>query len=516
MKIQRTKNAGRNMMFGTLQKVYQIIMPFIMRTVMIYYMGISYAGLNNLFTSILQVLNLAELGIGAAMTASMYEPIASDNREQICALMNLYKKAFRWIGTIILILGVIILPFIPKMISGGVPEELNLYILYLMYLTNTVMSYWLFAYKNSLIYAHQRIDIHSKVMLLTNTIQYILQLYILIVLKNYYLYLGASIFSQILTNILVARNVDSMYPHYKAKGRVDENTLYEIKKKIKGLITNKIGSTILISADSIVISAFMGLSILAIYQNYFFIISSIIAIMYIIYQSCLAGIGNSLIVESPKKNFEDFKTMTFSILWISTLCCSCFMCLFQPFMKIWMGEEYLLPYSMIICFCIYFYVFQIDQLIGTYKDAAGIWYSDRFRPLITAVINLVMNIILINFIGLYGVILSTVFSLILVGVPWMTNNLFKNIFKEEDSFIYLITLLRYAITSIIVISIPTIICSKIEDIGVNTLILKLIICICVTNIINVLIYYKSNEFVKIKQILKRLFNKDIGITKMDK
>ena len=125
MKIQRTKNAGRNMMFGTLQKVYQIIMPFIMRTVMIYYMGISYAGLNNLFTSILQVLNLAELGIGAAMTASMYEPIASDNREQICALMNLYKKAFRWIGTIILILGVIILPFIHKMISGGVPEELN-------------------------------------------------------------------------------------------------------------------------------------------------------------------------------------------------------------------------------------------------------------------------------------------------------------------------------------------------------------------------------------------------------
>ena len=201
MKIQRTRNAGRNIIFGILQKIYQIVIPFIMRTIMIYYMGITYAGINNLFVSILQVLNLAELGIGAAMTYSMYRPIADDDQELICALMNLYKKTFRYIGLIILVLGVMLLPFIPKLISGSIPEELNIFMLYLMYLGNTVLSYWLFAYKNSLLYAHQRTDINSKVILFTNTIQYIVQIYVLIVLKNYYLYITTTIFTQILTNI---------------------------------------------------------------------------------------------------------------------------------------------------------------------------------------------------------------------------------------------------------------------------------------------------------------------------
>lgn len=507
MKIQRTRNAGRNMIFGILQKIYQIIIPFIMRTIMIYYMGITYAGLNNLFASILQVLNLAELGVGAAMTYSMYRPIADDDKELICALMNLYKKTFRYIGLIILILGGMILPFIPKLISGSIPEELNIFILYLMYLGNTVLSYWLFGYKNSLLYAHQRIDVNSKVILFTNTIQYIVQIYVLIVLKNYYLYLVASIFAQILTNILTAKIADNMYPQYKPKGNVDKNTLCEIKKKIKGLITNKIGTTILQSADSIVISTFLGLSMLAIYQNYFFIISSIISVIYILYQSCLAGIGNSLVMEKTEKNFADFNTMTFIIVWITTICSSSFLCLFQPFMKIWMGDELLLSYQIVICFVIYFYVFEIEQLIGTYKDAAGIWYEDRFRPLITAFANLVMNIILVQYIGLYGVILSTVFSLIFIGIPWMTCNLFKYVFKSENPIKYLFKLIKYGLISTGVVSIPTLICIQIEDSGIITLIIKIIISIVITNILYFTVYFKSKELNKMIQILRRLIKK---------
>lgn len=504
MKIQRTRNAGRNIIFGILQKIYQIVIPFIMRTIMIYYMGITYAGINNLFVSILQVLNLAELGIGAAMTYSMYRPIADDDQELICALMNLYKKTFRYIGLIILVLGVMLLPFIPKLISGSIPEELNIFMLYLMYLGNTVLSYWLFAYKNSLLYAHQRTDINSKVILFTNTIQYIVQIYVLIVLKNYYLYITTTIFTQILTNILTAKIVDNMYPQYKPKGNVDENTLSEIKKKTKGLITNKIGSTITLSADSIVISSFLGLSVLAIYQNYFYIISSIIAFIYILYQSCLAGIGNSLVMEKAEKNFDDFNTMTFIVVWIVTICSSSFLCLFQPFMKIWMGDELLLSYPIVICFVIYFYAFEIEQLIGTYKDAAGIWYEDRFRPLITALINLAMNIILVQYIGLYGVILSTVFSLIIVGIPWITYNLFKYVFKGEDPMKYLIKLVKYALTSTIVIFIPVFICMQIENLGIVTLVIKLIICIVMTNVLYFIVYFKSKEFNKMIQVLRRL------------
>ena len=136
----RTINSGRNVIFGILLKLYQIIMPFIMRTIMIKFMGIEYAGINNLFMSILQVLSLAELGIGAALIFSMYEPLANEDSEKVSALMNLYKKTFRIIGFIILIIGIILVPFIHKFISGTIPGELNLYILYFMYLGNTILS----------------------------------------------------------------------------------------------------------------------------------------------------------------------------------------------------------------------------------------------------------------------------------------------------------------------------------------------------------------------------------------
>ena len=161
-KIERTKNATRNIIFGVILKAYQIIAPFLMRTALIYLMGVQYLGLNSLFTSILQVLNLAELGVGSAMIYSMYKPIAEDNNAAICALMKLYRTYYRVIGLIIAVAGCALTPFIPKLISGDVPEKVNIYVLYLLNLGATVLSYWLYAYKNSILQAYQRMDVVSK------------------------------------------------------------------------------------------------------------------------------------------------------------------------------------------------------------------------------------------------------------------------------------------------------------------------------------------------------------------
>ena len=504
MKIQRTKNASRNVLFGTIQKVYQIIMPFIMRTLMIYYMGIEYAGLNNLFASILQVLNLAELGIGAALVCSMYAPIAEDDTDKICALMNLYKKIFRIIGFVVLALGLVLVPFIPKLIASDTPSDLNIYYLYIMYLGNTVLSYWLFAYKNSLLSAHQRTDVSSKVMILTNTVQYVLQIFVLIFLRNYYLYLGSSILAQVMTNIITAIRVDKLYPEYHPRGKLDSRTVYDIKKKVQGLVTNKIGGTILKSADSIVVSAFLGLSILAIYQNYYFILSSVISILAIVYQSVIAGIGNSLIVENQKKNYYDFQTMTFGISFISAVCCSCFMGLFQPFMKIWMGEDRLLSYSVIICLVVYFYFFEIDQMIGAYKDAAGIWYEDRFRPLLTALLNLGLNIILVRYIGLYGVLLSTVISLVVLGIPWLIHNVFTLLFDGENPISYVLLLIKYAIAATVIVTITFFASQIIPDKGIITFPIKLFVCVICSSSLFCLLFWRNEHLRRIITLLQRI------------
>lgn len=431
MRIERIKNAYRNMLYGIALQVYKLIVPFVMRTLMLYLLGVQYLGLNSLFTSILQVLNLAELGIGSAMVYSMYKPIVEDDNEKICALMQLYKIYYRVIGFVILGLGIILLPFIPKLISGEIPEDINLYVLYFLNLVATVLTYWLFAYKNSILQAYQRNDVVSKVTLLSETIKYALQIFVLVVFRNYYLYVIAILITQILNNVLTAIAARKMYPMYQAKGTLNKSEREVINHRIRDLFTSKVGGVIVNSADTIVISVFLGLTVLAIYQNYYYLFTAVIALITIIYNSVGAGLGNSIIVDSSEKVFSDFKKFLLIISWIAGFGSTCFLCLYQPFMKLWVGADLLMDFSVVVCLVIYFFIYCINQLLNSYKDAAGMWHEDRYRPLVTAIVNLTLNLILVQFIGLYGIILSTVLSMLFVGMPWLVQNLFSVIFEKN-------------------------------------------------------------------------------------
>lgn len=496
MKIERTKNASRNIIFGTILKIYQIVVPFLMRTAMIYFMGIQYLGLNSLFTSILQVLNLTELGVGSAMVYSMYKPIAIDDTKTICALMKLYRLYYRIIGILIAIIGAFLTPFIPYLVKSDLPAGLNIYILYLLNLSATAFSYWLFAYKNAIFQACQRTDITSKITLITNTFQFAAQLLIIIYLKDYYFYIIATLATQILTNIVTAIVATQKYPDYKPNGKLEEKQIKEINRRIRDLFTSKLGSVIINSADTVVISAFLGLTVLAVYQNYYFILTAIMGFVTIIFQSCTAGIGNSVIVESKEKNFDDLKKFTFLIIWIAGFCSCCFLCLYQPFMEIWVGKELMLNFSAVICFVVYYFVYEINQLFATYKDAAGIWHEDRFRPLVTAVANLGLNLITVRFWGIYGVLLSTVIAYLVIGIPWILHNLFTVLFSKENLFVYLRILSKY----VVVILISCILCYEICNFIVfnqwTTLIVRAVICCTLPNALYFMVYRNTYEFIQ--------------------
>ncbi len=279
--------------------------------------------------------------------------------------------------------------------------------------------------------AHQRVDINSKIAFILTTIQYSSQLVVLIYVKSYYLYLIIALLTQVMKNIITAIIVNKMYPQYKANGKLDKKEINMINNRVKDLFTSKIGGVIVNSSDTLVISAFLGLSMLSMYQNYFFILNSIILIISIIFNSCMAGIGNSIIVETKEKNFNDFKKFTFITVWLSGICTCCLLCLYQPFMKIWVGQKYELAFSVVVCLCIYYFIYEINQLLNMYKDAAGIWHEDRFRPLVTALSNLIMNLILVQWIGIYGVVLSTVISMLFIGMPWLLHNLFTVLFEKN-------------------------------------------------------------------------------------
>ncbi|MCD7819641.1 MAG: polysaccharide biosynthesis protein [Lachnospiraceae bacterium] len=417
MKIERTKNAARNTLFGVLYKFVVMLFPFVIRTAMIYFMGLDYVGLSSLFTSILSFLSLAELGVGSALMFSMYKPIAEDDKDTICALLNLYRKLYFVIGTVIFVIGIVLLPFLPYLIKGEYPADINLYVLYCIYLLNTVISYWLFGYKQSLLTAHQRSDIISKRSLVIQAVMYICQMIVICLARNYYLYIILLPIFTIITNLANALIVNKMYPEYRCRGSVSKELSKSIQKKCLALFGTKANSVVLHSLDNIVISAFLGLTVVSIYGNYYYIMNAIIGVMAIIYDSLTAGIGNSIVIDTPEKVYKDFNTLSFLNAWLVCFCSASLLCLFQPFMAIWVGEELMFSFDIVLLLVVYFYFYESQKIVITYKDAAGIWWEDRLRPYVVMAVNLIGNLIMVQLIGIYGVILSTILSYI-VSIPW--------------------------------------------------------------------------------------------------
>lgn len=508
----RVNNVIRNMEFGVLLRLFQTVIPFLMRTVLIYYLGIQYVGLNGLFGSVLQILNFAELGISSAMNYAMYKPIAENDGAKICALLREYKKYYFYIGTIVLILGISLVPFLPYIVNKDIPEDVNIYVLYAVHLIPNILSYWLYGYRCSLLEAHQRADIANKVFLVLDTLKSTLQLIVLVVFRSYYLYIAIYFIQQVICQFVLNHYVQKYYPDYVPKGEITSEERATITQRVKDIITAKLGGVVLNSSDTIVISAFLGLSMLAIYQNYFMLVNTVCGFVGICMSGAMASIGNSIMLDSKEKVYKDFTNILFMLSWVVCVCTCCFLCLFQPFMELWVGKELMLPFSIVILLCVYFYLYEFNLLFNVYKDAAGLWHEDKLRPLITSLTNLGLNLIMVQFIGLYGVILSTVLSMLFVGMPWLLRNVFTHLFKRNIGD-FLKRLFGYLCITIICCIATYVLCSMIHVTPVIGLFLKLIIAVVMPSLIYLMFFRKTEEFHKMCEIVTRIMGKFLKIRK---
>lgn len=505
-KIERTKNATRNIIWGIIEKVVTILMPFICRTVFIKVLGSEYLGLNSLFSSILQVLSISELGIGTAIVFSMYKPIAEDDENALCALLNVYKKVYQIIGTVILLVGLAILPILPKLINGTYPSEVNIYVLYLIYLFNTVIGYYLFAYKQALFSAYQRNDLLSKRTTVINFFSNAAQIGLLLFAHNYYVYLLVLPVATIITNLANAYLANKMYSNIQCRGQISEEVKSSIKKRIVGLLSFKIYNVIFTSVDTIVISSFLGLTPLAIYNNYYYIQTSIVGFLVILTSSITAGIGNKMITNSIEDNYQDFKNFTFANGWISSWCAVCLLCLYQHFIKVWVGESYLFPFLTVYLMVIYFFLPRLTTMTYTYREAAGLWWEDRFRPLVATAVNLIVNILLVQIIGMNGVIISTLVCTIFINVPWGSYILFKNYFKISLKE-YFGQLIYYLLVTNLAGFVTLWICSFLPSTGWVILFVKTFICCIVPNIIFFVFYRNMKEFKYTQALAEKILKK---------
>lgn len=435
--MDRMNNARKGIGFGIINNILNVVLPFVSRTIILYTLGTQYLGLGGLFTSVINVLNISELGFSAAVSYILYKPVADGDDEKVCAILGFARKCFFVIGMVVLTGGIIVMPFLKNLISGDIPEDINIYLLYLLYLGNVVVSYLMFSYKRILFSANQRYDIETNIASVTLLIQYVLQIVLLLLFKNYYFYAIVIPVMTIANNLICQYTTKKLYPQYFCKGKISSEEVAVLKKKVGGSFFSKLGETVYLSVNNIVISAFFGLQILGQYGNYYYVITSLIAIFAVVHNTMRPIIGNCIATEDEKVNFERFLKFNNIYVWISAFCTVCLLCLFQDFVFVWVGKENMFVFGMVILFAIYFFVGRLSCVPSLFVEASGLWWEGRFVALIAAVANLLLSVVLSITIGLEGVLISSIVSSFAVTFVGRVIILFKYYFNKKNRTEYL-------------------------------------------------------------------------------
>lgn len=507
MKLQRSKNTKRNVVVGLLSKLVAVLLPFVTQTFFIYILGNEYNGLKGMFSSMLQVLSVAELGFGSAMIFSMYKPIAEDDDSSICALLNLYRKTYRIIGIIILLAGVVVVPLLRFFVKDNdYPCEINIYIVYLVYLLNTVVSYWMYSYKSSIIAAFQRQDVISAIGMITSIITNAMQICVLVLWRNFYFYIVVLLAGTILNNLIVSFYVDRNYPQYKCAGLVSKDELQTIRKKVAGLAISRVCYVTRNGFDNIFLSAFLGLEVVGIYNLYYnYIFLNVITLLGIVTTAMLAGIGNSIASETVEKNYADFRKLDFIYMILSGFCVICMFCLYQPFMRAWVGEKSMFSDGVVVLLCVYFYISCMGSVRSLYSDGAGLWWENKHRVIAEMICNIVLNFILGKIFGVYGIIAATCISLFSFGYVGSAIVLFRNYYSGGLKK-YFASHFTYAVVTLINCLIVRAVCGLIiVDNKWLNLLLRLGVCIIISPVIYLLFYFKTDIFSLSKSwLIKRM------------
>ncbi len=442
MKLDFAKNTKRNMLANALGSGTKMLFPFLNRTLFLWLLGPEYLGLNGLFGSVLGVLMLAELGFGTAVICSMYKPVADDDKELLCAYLKFYRSVYRCVGGAIFALGLCLLPFLGRLVHGDIPPDVDLHILYLLHLANTSASYFLFAYRGSILGAYHRSDVITNIRTGVSALQYVAVFLVLALTRNYYHYVIATVAFTVVQNILLVRATRRLFPDIEPNGTLAPALRKKVLSDVKSIFLHKLGGVVMYSSDNLVVSAFLGLVAVAAYGNYYYVVTAVAGLASIISLSTTGGFGNKIYTASKAENFALFMKMDRMTMLFSAWCAAMMAALYQPFMILWTNGEaslvrhFITPALMVL----YFYINQSRQMLLSFKSAAGLWRQDRMKPIVSGALNLATNILLVVFLPsaykLDGVILSTIVALIVIEIPWETRVVFTGFFGSLEAKVF--------------------------------------------------------------------------------
>ena len=425
----RTYKSARNALYGVGNQVIQILLGFVSRMIFLRVLNESYLGINSLFTEVLSMLSLVDLGMGTVMVYSLYKPLAEKNEERLKGLMSFYQTVYRIIAIAVAIIGLSIIPFLKYIVN--MDSNINyLYVYYCLFLAKTVISY-LFVYKTAILNADQNNYLVSKIQSIVRILLTIVQVISLFFTKSYFVYLLFDIAVVFFQNYLCARKAEKLYPFLKVKGRIEKDESREIFQNIRSGFIYKVSSVLLSSTDNTIISVMFGTVLVGYYSNYGMIINKLALLLTTMFGTLSGSIGNLIATESYKKRYEVFsmiQAMSFMISGVSTIC---LFSLIQDFISLWIGDKFLLSLDVLIACLLNYYLNIVMQPLWVYRDSTGLYRKTKYVMIVTAGINLFLSVAMGYILGLSGVLFASVLSRLLTYFWYEPMILFGEYFNEK-------------------------------------------------------------------------------------
>ena len=510
-KKSRKRNALLLSGMGILNQLISNIAAFIYRTVFIYWLSVEYLGINGLFTNIIQIFSLAELGIGSVIIFRLYKPIKEDNIEQTAALMHFYKCFYQLMAGLILVVGIALAPFLPHIIhdASEIPEDINLYVVYVLYILQSATSY-LFAYRQALLDADQKGYVSTAVQMVVTCLRYGVSILVLYLTRNYTLVLALGIVVNLIGNIWIYLYVSKNYSEiFSSKSRLNKKEIIQIYKDTGAMLCHRIGSTVVNSTDNIIMSMYVGTVAVGLYSNYFMIIQIIQNVMNNLLGSFTASIGNHTLSVNREERYQLYKKLRFANMWISVFCTSSLYLLINPFIQVVWGKELLFSKDIVLILCLNFFLYSSRIVNGSFSNAAGMFVYDRIRPLIEAVLNLVISVILAQRMGVAGVFLGTIISS-LFTVWWREPYLlYRKVFEKKMAWYFE----TYFLWMILLIAVTAVLNAGFSGLPVTMfyLIVRFLICGLGINLVLALFMCRNQHFLYYVQFLKTLISKKFNL-----
>lgn len=505
----RIQNVKKNAIYNLLSNVVTMLLSFVTRTLFIYTLGVKYLGLNGLFTSILGVLSLADLGISTAITYSLYQPLSDDNQNKVGQIIALFGKMYKIIGTIIFVLGLCLVPFLKYLVNFPEGININYYVIYLLFLINSVSTYLFFSYKNTVLYANQQSYLTVKYEIFYSIITMISQIIVLLIFENYYIYLLIPIFINVFKNYRVSKIAEKLFPIIKIKKfePLDYKDKKEIIKNVYSISMIKISGIIYSSSDNLVISTFINTSIVGYYSNYIMILNIIKSLVGAIFNSMVASVGNLNASESTEYKYLTFKRLNFINFVIYAFCFICLNQLLNPFITVWIGEKYIFENVTVLLICLTFLIPGMNNIINIYKDGCGLFWETRFRTLLTAIVNITISIILVKKLGINGVLLGTILAYCLTIYIVDPIIVYKKVFVKPV-IKYYSKLAQYFLCIVALNGFIGLLLSKIVMNNMIDLLIKLLVIIVTYFMVISVIFYKSEEYKYFLVLFKKILRKE--------